>query len=70
MVFSENIREGDVFAVPASDPAHTSEYVVFKMVALKPGNRQYLQRACHLSVDVPWLVIFVISSLLFLFHSS
>ena len=47
-VFAENLNNGDVFAMPGQN---MSEYVIFKLVSLKPGNRMYLQRACSLSVD-------------------
>ena len=47
-VFAENLSNGDVFAMPGTV---MSEYVIFKLVSLKPGNRMYLQRACSLSVD-------------------
>ena len=48
MVFQDHLSDGDVFAVPSSD---MTEYIIFKLVSLKPGNRMYLQRACLLSVD-------------------
>lgn len=59
VVFADTTPE-DVFALPKSSRRRgdTIEYIVFRIVALKPGNRQYLQRASGLSKDVPRLFIF------------
>lgn len=56
VVFGDTKPE-DIFALPTSSRRRgdTIEYIVFRVVALKPGNRQYLQRASGLSKDVPRL---------------
>lgn len=52
-VFEDNLQDDDVFALPTG--SGVSEHIVFKSVAIKPGQRMYLQRACALSVDAPEL---------------
>ena len=42
----------EVFAIP-SGPRDSNEYIIFKVVALHPDRRSYLQRAFALSQDDP-----------------
>lgn len=41
------------FAIPTERPSSTEpqDYIIFKVISLKPNSRMYLQKVCQLSVD-------------------
>ena len=55
LVFEDFRQSTNAYAIPADG----GNFIVFQLVALRPGGRMYLQRACALSADAEASVVFL-----------